>query len=145
MSSAEFEQKWHELVAWHEDLFVTGPALETVTKTLEGANFFHVEAFRALPGTQDELFEQRQMENVCLRQLDRPENLIFTHSQGAAWDLFTIGAYRDLKHFSESGDIPADEEETAAREAGFKSASDISFFLRSLIAMHRDTMAVSVE
>ena len=145
VTSEEYEKKWFELVAWHEEIFVNGPDLDVVARAFKGAGFFHVEMFRALPGLQDELYKQREMENVYLETLDRPQNLIFTHSQGAAWDLFTIGAYRDLKHFAESADIPEDREEAAARKAGFKSASDIGPYLRTLIAQHNDTLAVAIR
>ena len=37
------------------------------------------------------------------------------------------------------------EEEAAAIAAGFKERADISFYLRSLISGHHDTLAVKVE
>ena len=140
-----FGERFRELVAWQEDLFVYGPALPTVQTAFEGAGFFHVEMFEALPGHHEELIEQRRMENVYLRQLDRPENLIFAKSQGASVDAFTLGFYRDLKHFAESVDIPLDEEDAAARAAGFESVYTISPYLRSLIREHHDTLAVAIR
>jgi hypothetical protein len=141
----DFATRFYELVAWHEEVFVTGPAPTEVTGAFEGSKFFHVEMFHALPGKNRELYRQREMENAYLRELSRPQNLIFVHSQGASWDLFTIGFYRDLKHFSESADIPAEKEQAAARTAGFKSASDIGLYLRGLIQSHNDTLAVAIQ
>ncbi|MCH7681875.1 hypothetical protein IID10_21345, partial [candidate division KSB1 bacterium] len=96
----DFAQKFKEYVAWHEEVVVLGASLAEVQKSFTGMQFFHVEMFIALPGKHDELYKQRQMENTYLEKLDRPQNLIFTHDQGAAWDIFTIGCYRDLKHFA---------------------------------------------
>ena len=53
--------------------------------------------------------------------------------QGAAWDLFTIGFYRDIKHYAESADISEAAQEAAARAAGFESAKQIGPYLRALI------------
>ena len=41
------------------------------------------------------------------KPLKEPENFIFVRDQGAAWDIFTIGVFRDLKHYAESADVPA--------------------------------------
>ncbi len=141
----EFANKFYELVAWHEEVFVEGPPLEQVQKAFSGTGFFHVEIFLALPGKQAELYREREMENAYLKALARPENLIFTHDQGAAWDLFTIGCYRDLKHYAESADIPDEKEEQAARAAGFEGADKIGTYLRTLIQLHHDTLAAAVK
>jgi hypothetical protein len=141
----QFAKKFYELVAWHEEVFVEGPALAQVQKAFGGAGFYHVEIFLALPGKQAELYHEREMENAYLKALSRPENLIFTHDQGAAWDLFTIGCYRDLKHYAESADIPDEKEEQAARAAGFEGADKIGPYLRTLIQLHHDTLAVAVK
>lgn len=145
LPQAEFAKKFYELVAWHEEIFVDGPALAQVRSAFNAAGFYHVEIFLALPGKQAELYKEREMENAYLRALGRPENLIFTHDQGAAWDLFTIGFYRDLKHYAESADIPDDKEEAAAKSAGFAGANFIGTYLRTLIAEHHDTLAVAVK
>jgi hypothetical protein len=141
----QFAKRFYELVAWHEEVFVEGPPLEQVRKAFSGAGFFHVEIFLALPGKQAELYREREKENAYLQALARPENLIFTHDQGAAWDLFTIGSYRDLKHYAESADIPDEKEEQAARAAGFEGADKIGPYLRTLIQLHHDTLAVAVK
>jgi hypothetical protein len=82
---------------------------------------------------------------VYSQALGRPQNFIFVRDQGAAWDLFTLGVYRDLKHYAESADIPQEKQEAAAKAAGFASASDIGPYLRTLIRLHRDTLATGVK
>lgn len=144
-NQADFARRFYQMAAWHEEVYVEGPPLEVVRKAFDGAGFFHVEMFLALPGKQGPLRQQREMENAYLKDLGRPENLIFTHEQGAAWDLFTVGFYRDLKHFAESADIPEKREDEAARKAGFESAGQIGPYLRTLITSHHDTLAVAIR
>lgn len=132
-------------IAWQEDVFVYGPPLDELRKAFAAATFFHVEMFHSLAGRQVELTKEREMENAYLKTLKRPENFIFVRDQGAAWDVFTIGAYRDLKHFAESAGIPESEQEAAARAAGFERAGSIGPYLRTLISSHHDTLAVSIK
>ena len=134
-----------ELIAWQEDVFVYGPPLAELRKAFESSAFFHVEMFDSLAGKESDLFKEREMENSYLKALKRPENFIFVRDQGAAWDLFTIGAYRDLKHFAESAAIPEADQEAAAKSAGFEAANRIGPYLRTLIRSHHDTLAVSVR
>jgi hypothetical protein len=145
MSQPDIDRRFHALFAWHEDIFVEGPPLVVVKKAFDGAGYFHVEIFRALPGKLEELLQEREMENVYLQKLGRPQNLTFTHAQGAAWDVFSIGFYRDLKHYAESADFSAEEEEAAAKTAGFQAADRIGTYLRTLMAEHHDTLAVAVK
>jgi len=65
--------------------------------------------------------------------------------QGAAWDLFTVGVFRDLKHYADSSGVAPKKAEAASRAAGFSSASDIGPYLRRWIALHHDTLAVAVK
>ncbi len=139
------QDKLDALIAWQEDVFVYGPPLADTQKAFASAAFFHVEMFDALAGKQDELFKEREMENAYLKALKRPENLVFVRDQGAAWDLFTIGTFRDLKHFAESAGIAEADQEAAAKAAGFESANRIGPYLRTLISLHHDTLAVSVK
>jgi hypothetical protein len=141
----ETQDKIDALIAWQEDVFVYGPPLPELQKAFASATFFHVEMFDALAGKQSELFKEREMENAYLKALKRPDNLIFVRDQGAAWDLFTIGTYRDLKHFAESAGIPEAEQDAAAKAAGFEAANRIGPYLRTLINSHHDTLAVSVK
>jgi hypothetical protein len=135
----------NDLIAWQEDVFVYGPPIDELRKTFSSASFFHVEMFHSLTGKQSALLKEREMENAYQRPLKRPENFIFVRDQGAAWDLFTIGAYRDLRHFAESAGIPEADQEAAAKAAGFESAGRIGPYLRTLISSHHDTLAVSIK
>jgi hypothetical protein len=132
-------------IAWQEDVFVYGPAPEEVRKAFADAGLFHVEMFQALPDKHDELYKERQMENAYARALHEPENLIFVRDQGAAWDLFTIGCFRNFKHYAEGTDLPEKESDAAAAAAGFSSARQVGPYLRTLIALHHDTLAVAVK
>lgn len=145
VSKVEFGRRLLERVAWREELYVWGPPPATVASRFADAGFFHVEIFLALAGKRADLLEQRQMENRYLARIERPTNLIFTRAGGAAWDCYTIGFYRDIKHFAGSADIPAEAEERAAIEAGFTSTSTIGTYLRELIVQHHDTLAVAVR
>jgi hypothetical protein len=134
-----------EATAWTEDVFVEGPPLAEVRAALGGAGFFHVEMFEALPGRRADLLKQRQMENDYSRRLGLPQNLVFARDCGAAWDVFTIGGYRDLKQYAEGSDVPEAKADEAARAAGFDGAKAIGPYLRTLIALHHDTLAVAVK
>lgn len=142
---AQFARRFYECSAWHEDLYVNGPPLETVKNAFRDTSYYHIEIFVALPGKQEELRKEREMENAYQKALGRPETLIFTHDQGAAWDLFSLGCYRDLKHWAESADIPKEKRDAAARAAGFADAGRIGIYMRTLIDMHRDTMGVAIK
>jgi hypothetical protein len=144
-SSQSILEKIRDATARQEDIFVIGPALAEVRSRFAGAGFFHVEMFHALAGKRSDLSREREMENTYLKTLGRPQNLIFVRDQGAAWDLFTIGFYRDLKHYAGSADIPEASQEAAAKAAGFESAKQIGPYLRALIGSHHDTLAVAVK
>ncbi len=145
MFTPEYGDDFYDLIAFHENILVNGSDYKTFSEMLETNNFFHVELFVALPGKQKELLKERLMENEYLEKIGRNKNLIFTTIEGASWDNFTLGGYRDIKHFAESADIPYEKEEKAAISAGFKGVSDISFYLRSLIYRHNDTLAKKVK
>ena len=135
----------HPSIAWQEDVFVYGPPLDELKAAFAKGAFYHVEMMQALPGRLFSLRKEREMENEYSKNLDRPQNFIFVRDQGAAWDIFTIGVYRDLKHYAESADIPVKQQEEAAKKAGFDSASAIGPYLRTLIRSHHDTLAVAVK
>jgi hypothetical protein len=132
-------------IAWQEDLFAYGPPLADLRKAFANGAFFHVEMFVALPGKFADLYKEREMENTYSKALKQPENFIFVRDQGAAWDIFTIGVYRDLKHYAESADVPAKDQETAAKAAGFEAPSQIGPYLRRFIREHHDTLAVAIK
>jgi len=142
---ADSEKAFADKIAWTEDLFVRGVPPSVLRPAMDSSGFFHVEMFKALPGKAAELLEQRRMENSFLTALNRPVNFIFYRDAGGAVDSFTLGCYRDLGHFAESANILPEAEEAAARLAGFGGVSDISPYLRSLIAEHHDTLAVAIQ
>lgn len=144
-AAGPWSEKLHQDIAWQEDVFAYGPPIEEVRKAFSGAGFFHVEMFQALPGREAGLYKEREMENGYARAVKEPENLIFIRDQGAAWDLFTIGCFRDLKHYAESANVSREDQEAAARAAGFESSSQIGPYLRTFIALHHDTLAVAVK
>jgi hypothetical protein len=144
-ASRALRARIREAIAWQEDVFVLGTPLSEVRERFAKAGFYHVEMFEALPGRQAELYRQREMENAYDQALGRPQSLIFVRDSGAPWDLFTVGCYRDLKHYAESADIPEAEQESAARAAGFEGAKQIGPYLRTLIREHHDTLATAVK
>jgi hypothetical protein len=136
---------WQSLIATQEDVFVFGPNISEVRAAFAAARFYHVEMFQALESHHEDLLRERQMESNYQRKLKRPANLLFVRDQGAAWDMFTIGCYRDLKHYAESADIPEAAQEEAAKAVGFKSTSAIGPYLRQYIRSHHDTLAVAIK
>ncbi|MGA2533306.1 MAG: hypothetical protein ABSG19_09750 [Candidatus Aminicenantales bacterium] len=145
LSVKEFAQKLNASISWREDVFVMGPPLETMKNAFEGAAYFHVEIFISLPGKQGELYKEREMENAYQKGTGRPETMIFVRDQGAVWDIFSLGCYRDLKDWASSGDVSKETKEAAARQAGFADPDAIGPYLRTLIDMHRDTMGVAIK
>lgn len=143
--SGEFAQKLNACISWREDVFVMGPPLEAVKKAFEGTAYYHIEIFISLPGKQEELFREREMENKYAVGNGRPENMIFVRDQGAVWDMFSLGCYRDLQHWAESSPLPKDKRDAVARQAGFADADTIGPYMRTLIDMHRDTMGVAIK
>ena len=145
IAAEDFARRLEACSSWKEDLFVFGPPLETVKKTFEGTGYYHIEIFISLPGKEEELYKEREMENVYAVASGRPYNMIFVRDQGASWDLFTLGCYRDLQHWAGSSGLTKEQRDAAARKAGFKSADDIGPYMRTLIDMHRDTMGVAIK
>ena len=141
----EFSRKLDACSSWREDVFVMGPPLEFVRKAFEGTAYYHIEIFVSLPGKQEELFKEREMENIYGVETRRPYNLIFVRDQGAVWDLFTLGCYRDIKHWAVGDEITKEQRSAAARKAGFNSPEEIGPYMRTLIDMHRDTMGVAIK
>jgi len=145
ISWGEFAAKLNALSSWKEDVFVFGPPLETVTEAFEGTAYYHIEIFVSLPGKQEELFKEREMENIYAAGTKRPTNMIFVRDQGASWDLYTLGCYRDIKHWALREEVTQEERAAAARRAGFGSPEEIGPYMRSLIDWHRDTMGVAIK
>jgi hypothetical protein len=145
ISEPQFEDTVRRLVAWRQDLFVSGPSAVELDAALDGGGFFHIEMFVALPGKHEALAAQRRMENAYLAALGRPQNLVFIREAGAEWDLFTLGVYRSLAHYAEGDAIPDSRADAAARAAGFEGGDRIGTYLRTLIAHHHDTLLSRVR
>ncbi|HWX54869.1 MAG TPA: hypothetical protein VN176_09805 [Verrucomicrobiae bacterium] len=143
-SGSNFAGRIQQDIAWQEDVFVYGPPLQAVKAAFAEAGFFHIEMIHALPGKQAELVKEREMESAYSKFLGRPELFIFVRDQGAAWDVFSIDFYRDIKHYAESADIPAEKQQAAAQAAGYTGPDQIGPYFRSVLAYHHDTLAVAV-
>ncbi len=139
------DRLWDRLVAWQEELFTSGPPLEAFRAAADRAGYFHLEIFTALAGERDSLQAERDMENVFLRSVGKPGNFVFTRTAGASWDLFTVGFYRDLQDYAAPTGRTPEEEETAARAAGFVSREAIGPYLRRFINGHHDTIGPVVR
>ncbi len=144
MTPHEFDARLQEIVSWKEETFFSSVPLEEFGRLFDNNGYFHVEMFVALGGKGLELYRQREMENDYLRRIGRPQNLIFDKTLGGAWDSFTLGFYRDLKHYAESVDIPSELQQEAAIAAGFEGADKIGTYMRTLIARHNDTLGGKV-
>lgn len=145
VSPQSFKNRYQEDVSWQEDIFVMGPPLEIVENVFKDTSFYHIEIFIALPGKHEELFKEREMENAYQLGIGRPQNLIFTRDQGAAWDLFTLGCYKDMAQWAASPDVTKEKRDEAAIAAGFQGPDKIGPYMRTLILMHRDTVGVAIK
>lgn len=148
LSGAARDLRWRELVAWHEELYVRGPALDEVKREFDASGFAHIEIFQALAGHYDELKKERDMEAAFNANIGRARLLYFEREGalgGAAWDMFTIDLYRDLKHYAESSAFTPEAGDAAARKAGFESSAMIGPTLRRHISTHHDTLAGVVK
>jgi len=140
-----YGSSFYDLISFHEEQIVKGPAIDEFNRRFRTFSYYHVEIFQALAGKQAELNKQREMENVYLTEIGRDTNLIFTKVFGGEDTSFTLGFYRDIKHYAESADIPLDVENKAAVKAGFEGVHTIGSYLRSLIISHHDTLAGAVR
>jgi hypothetical protein len=138
-------RRWLPLVAWHEDLYVRGPAVDVLRTHVKDANLFHFEMMQALPGKREALVEERRMENAFNRNRGRGQTLIFVHEAGAAWDVVTLAAYRNWRHYAESELISPEDNDAAAKKAGFPNADGIGPYMRTLISTHRDTLGPEIK
>jgi hypothetical protein len=132
------------LVAWQEEELVRGPDLSVLPGIAE-AGLAHIEMFHGLAGKRAELLRQREMENNYLGATGQPQNAIFVRESGASWDLFTLGVYRNWRHYAEAQEVPAEKDDAAAKAAGFSGRSGIGPYLRALILDHHDTLATPVR
>lgn len=142
---SSFMAQLGDLVAFEEDHFAFGPSWGVIEAAYDGNSFYHIEMFKAVAGKTDELLQERRMENSYLSATGLKPNMIFRRVAGSDVDSFTIGFHKDIEAFAASSTVRDEEKEAAAVAAGFKSRSDISFYLRTLISSHNDTLAIKVD
>jgi hypothetical protein len=142
---AELIAAGQRFFAFYEDHFAYGPPWSALKAAYAENGFFHIEMFNAAPGKTNELLEQRRMENAYLESTGQTPNMIFRRAAGSDVDVFTIGFHRSFEAFAAPANVTAAEKERMAKAAGFKGLADISFYLRSLISAHHDTLAVKVD
>lgn len=145
VSNAQFAKQFYDLVSWHEDVYVEGPPLQVFRDYVKDLGLLHIEMFQALAGKRDLLIEERRMETAFNIARSRPGALIFTHEQGAAWDVITMDGFRNWRHYAESETIPQEVSDAAAKKAGFANMDAIGPYMRSLIALHHDTLGTPVK
>ena len=142
---AELIADGQQLFAFYEDQFAYGPPWPAVKAAYDSNGFYHIEMFEAAPGKANQLLDQRRMENAYLAATGQTPNMIFRRAAGSDVDVFTIGFHTSFEAFAAPADVTIEEKERAAKAAGFQSLADISFYLRSLISGHHDTLAVKPD
>ncbi|MBT8065851.1 MAG: hypothetical protein KJO09_01325 [Gammaproteobacteria bacterium] len=142
---AELIAAGQQYFAFYEDHFAYGPPWSTVQDAYADNGFFHIEMFNAAPGKAEELLGQRRMENNYLAATGQMPNMIFRRAAGSDVDIFTIGFHPSFEAFAAPADVTIAQKESAAKAAGFEGLADISFYLRSLISGHHDTLATKVD
>ena len=142
---AELIATGQTLFAFYEDHFAYGPSWPALKAAYAANRFYHIEMFEAAPGKVTELLQQRRMENTYLASTGQTPNMIFRRAAGSDVDVFTIGFHPSFEAFAAPADVTVEQKELAAKDAGFKGLADISFYLRSLISGHHDTLATKVD
>ncbi len=132
------------VTSYREEWLARSAPLEEMNRRFDGAGLFHIEMFAGLPGQREDLLEQRRMENRYYTHLDRQLNMMFVREGGSNWDAMTIGFYESLQAYAQAGvRYTADEQDEAAKVAGFSGVDAIGPYLRSLLSYHRDTLGVA--
>ena len=131
----------NDIIAFNEDHFMHGPPLTVLTKEFLNNTFAHIEIFHAIAGKKAELIHQRIIENQYLEGVERKANQIFVTQTGGDADVMTIGFYPSLQIFAAPQTIAPKQRDKVAKQVGFKGLDDISYYLRSLISSHHDSLA----
>lgn len=142
---AGYDRRLDEYVAWQEELYVEGPPVAEFERAAAAAGYFHLEIFQAMAGKRDSLLRERLMENDFLARTGKPLNFVFKKITGGPWDSFTIGFFRDLQHYAEPTRVSPEEEDRAAKAAGFESRNHIGAYLRRFLNAHHDTIGPVVR
>ncbi len=145
VTNAAFQERLYQFIAWHEDVFVWGPALAELRSYVQGKTVAHLEMMQAMAGQHDALTRQRHMESAFNVNRGRPRMLVFTHQEGAAWDVITLDAWNDWRQYGEAQMVAPDVSEAAAKKAGFANADAVGVAMRSLINTHHDTLGSFVS
>jgi hypothetical protein len=149
-AAADAARRIQQNIAWQEDEFVRGPALEAVKGAFASGQYYHLEMLRALPGKQADLYKEREMESAYSKSLGRPGLFVFVRDAGAEWDVVSIDFYRDLQDYAgcvrggTCESVSKEKQLEAAHAAGFTAPEQIGPYLRSVIASHHDTLAVAI-
>ncbi len=143
---ATVETDYRQLADYqHSFLAKSDSPWSSLKKRTAVSGLFHIEMFKAMHSKAAALLEERRMENAYLAATQQVTNAIFETTFGSDVDSFTIGFHKDLASFASSPDLPSEVFEQAAKDAGFKNRADLSFYLRSLILSHHDTLASRVD
>ena len=145
VTNAAFQDQLYQLIAWHEDVFVWGPPVAELRSYVAGNAVAHLEMMQAMAGQHDALARERYMESDFNAYRGRPRMLVFTHEQGAAWDVITLDAWKDWRQYGELQMVAPDVSEAAAKKAGFPNADAVTATMRRLINSHHDTLGTFVE
>jgi hypothetical protein len=128
-----------DLIDWHNDTFVNGPAWADFTKAMgidEGAaaksegSVYVVSVFRAAPGHRE------QLEKILSAPPSRPADTsagtaLMQHLEGGAWNYLTIVRYNSWQDFATNDSNTVAQ--TAKGQGGW-------FQLRDHISFHNDTL-----
>lgn len=144
-TGAELAREIDARVAWRQDLFVDGPPHAEVKAAWGAAGFYHVEMYEGLAGKREELVKERHMENAYAAALGRTTTKVFTRIAGSSSDGYTLGFYKDLKAYADQPETTREQQEAAAKAAGFRGADHIGPTLRTFILRHWDTMGVAIR
>lgn len=134
-------ERLEAVTAFKEDLFSQGPTLEKLNSQFKVNSFLHIEIFHAVAGKKQDLIKQRHIENQYLIGVGRTANEVFVVDAGGDADVMTIGFYPDLQSYAKPQTMNESQRDVIAKQVGFKGLNDISFYLRSLISSHHDTLA----
>ena len=86
------------------------------------------------------------MENRYYEHLNLQQNVLFIRDAGMNWDVMTIGFHESLSAFAAAGSRYSEQEQDeAAKVAGFSGVNEISPYLRSLLSYHNDTLGVRAQ
>jgi hypothetical protein len=128
-----------DLMDWHNDTFVNGPAWSEFTKEMgidegaaakSGGSVYVVSVYRAAPGHRDQL--EKFLGQAPSRPTDTTAgNVLMQHLEGGPWNYLTIARYNSWQEFAT--DDSNSVAQTAKGQGGW-------FQLRDHISFHTDTL-----